>query len=168
MAAFSVKKALAAAAERRKQAGDEPLRPTVAPNPNNPEQRIAQAQALEADILEKIAWTEKQKPRTELIKMRLESLFDRLGELAAEQGDYERAYTVTQTPERRTYYKSLIKALNVDDTKECKCAPDNIVDRRNQREFKSPAIMTVDTLVAPDGTLKKLDQCRKCGFRNVR
>jgi hypothetical protein len=166
MSEFNLKKALKAASERRSETDDaKPVRGNI--DPNSPKERIARARQLEKHVLEQLEFLQGE-PDSEVKKMRMASLFDRLGELAAEQGDYKRAAAISQTPVRRDHYKGIVRAIKLSDDKTCDCPPDLVVDKVNRQEHRSPAIMTVDTIVSPEGGQLRLDKCRKCGFQNAR
>lgn len=172
MSDFHLPTALRAIGQRRTQAQRDEQEALNAAgrgrlDPNSPAERIARAKGFEKDILEQIKWLRKQ-PLDEVVQMRLDAAYDRLGELAAEQGDHQRAATISKDPERRAHYKKIVKAIKTADEKECDCEPDLIVDRANQVEYRSPAIMTIDTIVTKDGGTLNLDVCRKCGFANAR
>lgn len=172
MSEFNLQTALRAISERRTEAErQEQDALNIAGrgrlDPNSPSERIARAKQFEKEILEQVARLRKQ-PLDDTVQMRLDAAFDRLGELAAEQGDYARAVRISKSPERREHYQSIVKAIKLSDEKECECEPDLIVDRANMQEFRSPAIHTVDQIVSPDGRILNLDVCRKCGFKNCR
>jgi hypothetical protein len=136
-------------------------------DPSSPAMRIARAQQYEKEKLEELKFLRHQ-PKTELIEMRIHAVLDRIGELAAEQGDYSRAATISISPERREHYSAMVKAIRRPDDHECQCPPDLVVDRKKGEEIRSPAMMTVDTIVSPNGGALNVDQCRKCGFMNAR
>ena len=166
MAEFSLQAALRAIKARNAEAQNTlPIGRQI--DPENPQYRIARAQAYEDAAQEQLAYL-RNEPQTELVKRRLDNLMDRLGELAAEQGDYARAVTISKTPERREHYREIVKAIRRKDDRNCKCEPDLVVDRVNKTEFRVPAIMTVDRIVSKDGRLLNLDKCRRCSFMNAR
>lgn len=166
MSEFNLTTALKAVKARRAEMGNEPEKPSRGMlDPNSPQQRIARARTLEANVLEQLEFL-KGESDSEVKQLRMASLFDRLGELAAERGDYKYAASVSISPERRAHYQNIVKAIKDDQT--CDCPPDVIVDRANQREYRSPAIMTVDTIVSPTGGQLSLDMCRKCNLLNAR
>lgn len=136
-------------------------------DPDSPGERIARARQYEADCYAQLKYLQDE-PNSELKTQRINNIMDRLGELAGEQGDHARAATISKSPERREYYRRIVKAIKIADNKECKCDPDLIVDRANGVEFQSKAIMTVDQIVSKDGQTLNLDVCRKCGFSNAR
>lgn len=166
MSEFNLQRALAAVAARR---AENPITEAVRPqiDPNSPQERIARAKQLEHDIWEKLEWLQSQ-PDSALKVERTQQFFDRLGELAAEQGDYERARDLSYSPERRAHYESLVAAITIENDAACACPEDLEVDHQNRQEFRSPAIVTVDQIVSPTGGLLNLDVCRKCGFANAR
>ena len=172
MAEFNLKTALRAIGERRTKAQqleqDELNKAGRGRlDPNSPKERIARARQQERDLLAEVRWLRKQ-PDGEVKTVRMNAMFDRLGELAAEQGDYKRAASISHSLERRIYYLSVRDAIKRRDDANCECEADRLVDRANSLEFESPAIMTVDQIVSKEGRLLNLDQCRKCGFRNAR
>lgn len=168
MAEFNLKKALKAIEASRT---DEQVQEQDALNavgrsgldPSSPQERIARAKQFEDDIRAQIDFLVGE-PDSEVKTMRLNTAFDRLGELLAEQGDYAQAAVISKTPERREHYKQILKAINRPNDKVCKCEPDTIVDRANGVEFQSPASMIIEQIVDEDGNLLNLERCRKCGF----
>lgn len=172
MAEFNLKTALRAIGERRTKAQkleqDELNKAGRGRlDPNSAQERITRAQQQEKDLLEQMRWLRRQ-PDSEVKTLRMNGMFDRLGELAAEQGDYKRAASITHDVKRRLHYRSIRDAIKRRDDANCECESDRMVDRPNGIEFESPAIMTVDQIVGKDGRLLNLDVCRKCGFKNAR
>lgn len=164
MAEFSLRKALKAIHDRNVDAENIAVPARI--DPDTPQNRIARARQNEQSLVEQLAYLQKE-PQTQIVKTRLHNIMDRLGELAAEQGDYERAATISVSPERRRHYKEITKAIRRKDSQNCQCEPDLVVDRVNKEEFRSPAIMTVDKIVH-NGRMLNLDKCRRCGFQNAR
>lgn len=172
MSTFSTAKALAALEERRDQSAVDAIATATAIgrrklNPDDPVHRRARAAEQEKYLLEQYAYIQKE-PENELKRMRLRGMLDRLGELAAEQGDYARAAAISHDEKRRRHYRHIRDAITRDDSKNCQCSDDRVMDHRTKTEFTSPAIMAIDTIVNEDGKLLSLDQCRKCGFLNAR
>lgn len=172
MAEFDLKKALAAVASRRTQeqidaqntlneTGRARLDPNSAPN------RLARAKQFEQHALEQLDYV-RTLPDGEVKTNRINALMDRLGELAAEQGDYNRAAKISFTPKRREHYTSVVKAIKISDDKTCNCPPDMVVDRKKGIELRSSAMMPMERIVGTNGELLTLHQCRKCGFRNTK
>lgn len=159
MPIFSTERALAAIRERRDESETLELERLTTLgrgllDPNSPKERIARAKRIEAEILGRLN-------TDDLPKGRLTGLYDRLGELAAEQGDYQRAATISRTTERRHYYQSIVDAIEGKDT--CNC-PDTLqVDRRNGTESRESPIIHYDTIVTPDGGMVQLQKCIECG-----
>lgn len=135
-------------------------------DPTSAESRIQAAKQRETDLMAQLKYLRKQ-PKNALRDHRTAQIMNRLSELAAEQGDYSRAVTLAHDPERREMYRKIRKAIRRKDSENCTCPDDLLVDTAKKVEFKSPAIMTVDTIVTPDGA-KRLDRCRKCQFMNAR
>lgn len=131
-------------------------------DPNSPQERINRSQQLETDIMRQIAYLSDE-PESDVKTVRLGVAFDRLGELAAERGDYFQAALVSKTPERREHYRKILKAIDRPNDEICECPPDMIIDRANQVELQSNAVMTVDQILNKNGTLLNLQVCRKCG-----
>lgn len=165
MSEFNLESALRRVRERNASQGIKPL-PTTRIDPNSPQSRIARASQQEHDLIEEMHFLRHQ-PDSDLKERRLAQIFDRLGELAAEQGDYSKAAAISHSPERREHYKDINAAIKRDDSETCDCPHDLIVDRANGKEFQSPAVMTVQQIMTKDG-LKNLDVCRKCGDINTR
>src|SRR5690348_2532726 len=122
MSEFNLKAALAAIAKRRGENPPVPV-PTRHIDPNSADERIKRARQLEQHVLDQIDWLRTQ-PDSDVKTIRLETLYDRLGELAAEQGDFSRAATISHAPVRRKHYQEMAKALKRNDEKNCDCAPD--------------------------------------------
>jgi hypothetical protein len=167
MSEFNLTKALKAVRERRAEMDEQPRPVRGNIDPNSPKERIARARQLEKHVIEQLEFL-KTEPDSEVKEMRMKSLFDRMGELAAEQGDFKRAATISVSPERREHYQKILTAIKMPDDKNCDCAADMVVDRVNRTEHRSPAMMTVDTIVDPRGGQLRLELCRKCGFQNAR
>lgn len=169
MAEFSLKVALKKIAERRVETAEDSAI-TIAGrgrlDPGSPQARIARARQMESDLLDALEFLRADR-KSENKAARIDAMLDRLGELAAEQGDYTRAAQISKSPERREHYQQIVKAIKRPDDEACDCEPDLIVDRANQTEFQSPAIMTIDTIIGKDGQPLNLDVCRKCGSKNA-
>lgn len=164
MSEFNLQSALAAIAARR----DESLKSiTVTVDPDSPRERIARAQQQEQDIISQVEWLENQED-SPLKTQRLHAAMDRLGELAAEQGEFERAAVVSHSPERRAYYESIVIALAQPEGADCECPADRVVDTNGVREYYDPSMMNSETIVTPDGGQRILKVCRKCGFKSTK
>lgn len=171
MADFNLQTALKAVAARRTdiQMQEQEARNVAGRgrlDPNSAGERIARARQNEQQLLDQLEWLQ-QEPDSDLKTQRIGQMMDRLGELAAEQGDYDQAATISRSQERRQYYQTIADAIPRPDDETCDCGADLVVDRKNMQEFQSPAIMVVDQIVSPDGTLLNLDRCRKCHFVNT-
>jgi hypothetical protein len=136
-------------------------------NPDSPQQRMARARHLEADAQEMLRRVRLLPSGPEKDEA-MHRLFDRIGELAAEQGDYSRAAKISYTLARRLYYRKIRDAIRKPDKENCECPPDRLHDRAQGVEFDSPAMMVSNTIVGPGGNLLNLEICRKCGFANAR
>lgn len=173
MAEFNAAAALAAIRERRMQAevDEQSARDTLGrsriDDPDSPQARIERARKLEFEIHDHIDFLNAQ-PDSEAKAVRLAQAYDRLGELAAEQGDYERAATISVTAARRNHYQAIVEAIRRPNEESCDCKPDHLIDAATRQEFKSPAMMTIERIVGPDGQILSLDKCRKCGEMNAR
>jgi hypothetical protein len=165
MSDFDINKALKAAAKRNAENPPEPAA-TGRIDPRSPAERIKRAREQALEIEKQIDWMLDQ-PASDLRTQRLTTLLDRLGELRAEQGDYAGALEASVTPERRAHYAKLIEAIEAPDDARCSCPDDTEVDRRDKREFRSPAMMHSETIVLPDGSARDLRVCRKCGYMNA-
>ena len=172
MAEFLLTKALAAISERQTEADTQRqdelnIAGRGRIDPASPGARIARAKQFEADIIEQLRFLQGE-PQTDVVKMRTQTAMDRLGELAAEQGDYKRAATISSSPERRSHYKDIYNAIKRSNDKECDCPDELIVDRANGKEFRQPSMVLADSIIGPDGNLLNLDRCSKCLFLNAR
>lgn len=131
---------------------------------NSMEQRISLAQAQEISVRESIALLEPE-PESELKTQRLNILLDRLGELYAEQGLYEKAIIVTPTAGRREQYRRTLEAIQTPDGESCECPPEIIVDRKRNAHIRQSMMQKLGSVVSPDhGRLVTLKVCRSCGF----
>ncbi len=162
---FNLKTALKAIDQRRK---DNPPKVIVRQiDPGSPQERIARARQQEAALLDEMEWL-KQEPDSDVKTHRMDAMLDRLGELAAEQGDYKRAVSITKTPQRRKYYEGIAKAIKKKNDATCQCPDDRLVDHANKTEFTAPSTITVDRIVGTNGELLNLNVCSKCGFKNAK
>lgn len=167
MSEFNLQNALAAIAQRRAENGTETELVNVHIDPNSPRERIARARQFEQGIIGQVEWLQTQ-PDSDLKTQRMNAFMDRLGELAAEQGDYVRAVEVSYSPERREHYQKVVDAIGQPNTEHCDCPPDVETDIAHRKEFQSPAMMHAATIVSKDGNLLNLQVCRKCGFMQAK
>lgn len=164
MHGFSTEKALEAIRARRTEAEKQEFeRLTVIGrgriNPDSPQERIARAAAMEKDISAQIEWLRDQ-PDSPLRTHRLHNAYDRLGELASDQGDHARAATISRSTDRRHHYQTIVAAMSAE---RCDCPEDLLVDRRNNTETRESSIIHYDTLVTPEGGTVQLMKCIRCG-----
>ena len=168
---FDVSSAIRAATARNKERQEE-LSKEISVNaslldPNSKEARLNRAKTQEADILcqiEELKWV-----RGSLKQTRLNQLLDRLSELLAEQGKYRDAFKVAVNPERKAYYKSLIKASEIDDATKCECENEKIYDPIKKRELSvSPEMVLNEVYDEKSDSMKSLVLCRNCGLLNIK
>src|SRR4051812_31779744 len=98
-------------------------------DPNSPEVRRARAAEQERMLNDEVTFLFSE-PASELRQQRLEGVFDRIAELAGEQGDHARAMTLAVDPRRREHYAAVHEAIHRDDAENCECSSDLIVDRK--------------------------------------
>jgi len=166
MEQFRLASALAAIEKRRQESAvDPPVQRQI--DPASSAERIARAKAFEKDIRAQIVFLETL-PNGPLKTARMQKALDRLGELAAEQGSFAEAATISRTTERRHHYQAIVDAIEVDDAETCQCPDERIIDRRQGVEFLQPAMLPIDTLVVPGGGTRQLFRCSKCGYQNAK
>jgi hypothetical protein len=171
MTEFSLQKALDSIASRRTEAQEteQNERNTAGRaklDPNSPANRAARAAQMEASLHEELDFLIKE-PDSDLKTMRVRRILDRLGELAAERGDFNAAATISVTEARKDHYKAIHEAVLRDESDICSCPDDLIVDRQRNQEIKSPALHPFDVINTADGP-KTLLKCRKCGLMNTK
>lgn len=168
---FNLDSALSAARERNKERQEEMVKDlTVSASlldPNSKEARLNRAKTQEADILcqiEELKWV-----RGQLKQVRMAQLLDRLSELLAEQGKYREAAKVAVNKDRKAYYKSLIKASEIDDSTKCNCPDEKQFDPIRNREISvSPELILAEVYDEKSDSMKHLTKCINCGLLNIK
>lgn len=134
---------------------------------NSMERRISLAKAQEKSVKESIDFLEKE-PESELKTQRLTILLDRLGELYAEQGLYEKAIIVTPTVARREQYQQTLDAIETPDGEVCECPPKIVVDRKRNTHIRQSTMQNLGKVVSLEhGRLVDLKVCRNCSHSDA-
>lgn len=171
MSEFNLEKAVRAAALRNKERQEEMTEELNVNasllDPNSKEAKLSRAREQEKDVLlqiDALKWV-----RGVLKNTRLNQLLDRLSELLADQGKYSEAVKVAIDPERKAYYKSLVKATNIPDDTVCECEDEKLHDPVRKRDFtQSTELILAEVYDEKSDSMKNLTKCIKCGFLNIK
>ncbi len=166
---FSIKSALKAIDSRvdpRAAIEREEMQKALAPHidPETPENRIARAQANEIAVVEQIEML-RNEPNTELKRTRLDTAFNRLGEIYAEQGKYHKAIEVTKDAVRRKAYRDILKAIERPDDQVCKCESRQFFDGKTETTI-NPTFIADSVISEKHGGVVQVHKCATCGFMN--
>jgi hypothetical protein len=169
MAEFSLEKALQAISERftpemRAEQAKRTREGVGRIDPNSPAAKRRRFKRQATFALAQIAAL-KNVPDSELKKVRMTSLLNRLAEALSEQGDFAGAIAVSQRPEQIAEYRSIEEAIAGSREITCDCP---VTRARVGRDIVAlNPRFKVRTIETPKGP-RALIRCANCGAMNVK